>query len=78
MKDFEEAKRSKRSLVRETVQLVVREDEIEALIREAIFNNPKYKHFIVQEIVWDCGMGQGEGYFEQVRVKLLSEREEHK
>lgn len=66
--------RVKKSLVRETMSVTISEEELLGLVKAKV--EEKYPDFVITEMEIQCGMGQGQGFFENVRLKLVSEREE--
>jgi hypothetical protein len=69
---MDESKRKKTGLVRETLEVSISEDEMLDLLEKAV--KAKYPDFQVQSKEVECGMGQGQGYFEQVTFSLIWER----
>lgn len=61
---------------REEAEIIVEEDTIKKLINTKI--NELYPNFKVTDMEFICGMGQGQGYFEKVKVTLLREEEKGK
>lgn len=71
---IEVSKESKESVIREKKTLRFTEDDLQKLMEAEI--RKQFSQFRIVKTEFNCGMGQGQGYFEDVTVELLSERVE--